>query len=71
MNCYGFAIHHVMIKKRKDSIMCVETSGGGYRSVPVLEVYFREETFKEEILKKSEKKFSNHPIIRVTCSLSK
>ena len=49
MDWYGLSIHHVKIDKRKDSIMCVDTNGGGYKTVPVLEVYFREETFKKVV----------------------
>lgn len=49
MDWYGLSIHHVKIDKRKDSIMCVDTNGGGYKPVPVLEVYFREETFKKVV----------------------
>ena len=49
MDQYGFAIHHVKIEKRKESIMCVETGKGKYKDVPVLEVSFREETFKKVV----------------------
>ena len=48
MNWYGFVNHHVMIKKRKDSIMCVETRGGGYRSVPVLKYIFAKKHLKRK-----------------------
>lgn len=49
MDQYGFAIHHAKIEKRKESIMCVETGKGKYKDVPVLEVSFREETFKKVV----------------------
>lgn len=44
---YGFAVHHVKLVKRKDSHMGVETGYKKCKDVPVLEVNFREETYKK------------------------
>lgn len=45
---YGFNIHHVEVTKRADSSMSVDAKGG-HRTVPVLGIYFREETFSRVV----------------------
>lgn len=44
---YGLKIHHAEATSRKNSCMCVETQNGRDKPVPVLDVYFRDESYRK------------------------
>ena len=45
----GLMIHHVESTSRKMSCMCVESRQGGYKTVPTLSIYFRDESFRKAV----------------------
>ena len=45
----GLMIHHVEVTPRQTSCMCVPSRQGGHKTVPVLDIYFRDESYQRVV----------------------